>query len=74
MVAPKLMSSMATIMYAPMDRINVLLSDLVAQEKLSYPESQNFLDFAYDLVLDGYSDLEIEDIIITDINQTLKEK
>ena len=65
---------MAIIMYAKMDRINVLLSDLVAQEKLSYPESQNFLDFAYDLVLDGYSDLEIEDIIITDINQTLKEK
>ena len=66
MVAPKLMSSMATIMYAPMDRINVLLSDLVAQEKLSYHESQNFLDFAYDLVLDGYSDLEIENIIIED--------
>ena len=72
MVAPKLMSSMATIMYAPMDRINVLLSDLVAQEKLSYHESQNFLDFAYDLVLDGYSDLEIENIIIEDINHTLE--
>ena len=55
-----------------MDRINVLLSDLVAQEKLSYHESQNFLDFAYDLVLDGYSDLEIENIIIEDINHTLE--
>ncbi len=72
MVAPKLMFSMATIMYAPMDKINVLLSDLVAQKKLSYHESQNFLDFAYDLVLGGYSDLEIENIIIDDINHTLE--
>ena len=71
MVAPKLMFSMATIMYAKMDNINILLADLVEENKLSYNDSQIFLDFAYDLVLDGYSDLEIENIVIEDINQTL---
>ena len=62
---------MATIMYAKMDNINTLLADLVEENKLSYHDSQIFLDFAYDLVLDGYSDLEIENIVIEDINQTL---
>ena len=55
-----------------MDNINILLGDLVAEEKLSYPESQNFLDFAYDLVLDGYSDIEIENIVTSDIKQYLE--
>ena len=54
-----------------MDNINILLADLVEENKLSYNDSQIFLDFAYDLVLDGYSDLEIENIVIEDINQTL---
>ena len=72
MVAPKLMSSMATIMYAKMDEINIALADLIAQEKLSYKESQNLLDFAYELVLDGYNDEEIIKIVRTEINHTLE--
>lgn len=55
-----------------MDNINVYLNLLVERKELSYPDSQIFLDYAYDLVLDGYSDLEIESIIITDINHTLE--
>ena len=57
-----------------MDEINIYLADLVAQEKLSYSESQNFLDFAYDLVLDGCNDEEIARTIKVEINQELEEK
>lgn len=74
MVAPKLMFSMATIMYAKMDEINIVLADLVAQEELSYKESQNLLDFAYELVLDGYNDEEITKIVRTEINHELENK
>jgi len=55
-----------------MDNINIYLSLLVERKELSYPASQIFLDYAYDLALNGYSDLEIENIIITDINHTLE--
>ena len=72
MVAPKLMFSMATIMYAKMDEKNIVLADLVAQEKLSYKDSQNLLDFAYELVLDCYNDEEITKIVFTEINHTLE--
>lgn len=56
-----------------MDDINIYISDLVEQGKLSYAESQIFVDFAHDLVLNGYSDLEIEDIVKKDINQHIKQ-
>ena len=65
---------MATIMYAKMDEINIVLADLVAQEKLSYKESENLLDFAYELVLDGYNDEEIAKIVRTEINHELENK
>ncbi len=55
-----------------MNEVNAYLAELIKQKKLSYHESQIYLDYAYDLVLDGYSDLEIENIIITDINHTLE--
>ncbi len=74
MVAPKLMFLMATIMYVQMDEVNLYLADLIKEKKLSYKESEIFVDFAQDLVLDGYSDIEIENIVIEDINQTLEEK
>lgn len=57
-----------------MDEVNVYLTELVEQKKLSYHESQIYLDYAYDLVLDDYSDLEIENIIITDINEYIEGK
>jgi len=57
-----------------MDEINIVLADLVAQEKLSYKESQNLLDFAYELVLDGYNDEEITKIVRTEINHELENK
>ncbi len=56
-----------------MDAITIYLTDLVKENPLSYHASQIFLDYAYDLVLDGYSDIEIENIIKTDINHTLQE-
>ena len=57
-----------------MDEINIVLADLVTQEKLSYKESQNLLDFAYELVLDGYNDEEITKIVRTEINHELENK
>jgi len=57
-----------------MNEASVYISDLLEENKLSYSEAQIFLDYAYDLVLDGYSDLEIEKLITENINQTLKEK
>ena len=56
-----------------MDSITIYITDLVQENKLSYHDSQIFLDYAYDLVLDGYSDIEIENIVKTDINHTLQE-
>jgi len=55
-----------------MDDINIYISDLVEQKKLSYAESQIFVDFAHDLVLNGYSDLEIEEIVKKDINKHIE--
>ena len=46
-----------------MQEITILLTDLVRQKKLSYPEAQSLLDFAYDLDLNGIEDEEIESII-----------
>ena len=40
----------------------------------SQKESQIFLDYAHDLVLDGSDDEEIEFTIKTEIKQILKEK
>ena len=57
-----------------MDEVITYLTELVEQKKLSYHESQIYLDYAYDLVLDEYSDLEIENIIITDINEHIEGK
>ena len=57
-----------------MDEINIVLADLGAQEKLSYKESENLLDFAYELVLDGYNDEEIAKIVRTEINHELENK
>ena len=74
MVAPKLMFLMTTIMYVQMDEVNIYLTYLINEGKLSHKEAEIFVDFAQDLVLDGYSDLEIENIIIRDINQTLERK
>ena len=74
MVAPKLMFLMATIMYVQMDEVNIYLTDLINEGKLSHKEAEIFVDFAQDLVLDGYSDIEIENIVIEDINQTLERK
>jgi hypothetical protein len=57
-----------------MDEVITYLTELVEQKKLSYHGSQIYLDYAYDLVLDDYSDLEIENIIITDINEYIEGK
>ena len=74
MVAQRLMSWTATIMYAKMDEANLYLSDLIKKNELSYKEGENFVDFAYDLYLNGYNDEEIEYRIKSEIKQLLKEK
>ena len=74
MVAQRLMFWTATIMYAKMDEVNLYLSDLIKKNELSYKEGENFVDFAYDLYLNGYNDEEIEYRIKSEIKQLLKEK
>jgi hypothetical protein len=54
-----------------MNEANVYISNLLEANKLSYSQAQIFLDYAYDLVLDGYSDSEIESMIIKDINKNI---
>ena len=57
-----------------MDEANLYLSDLIKKNELSYKEGENFVDFAYDLYLNGYNDEEIEYRIKSEIKQLLKEK
>ena len=55
-----------------MNEANVYISNLLEANKLSYSQAQILLDYAYDLVLDGYSDSEIESMIIKDINKNIQ--
>ncbi|MBK23491.1 MAG: hypothetical protein CME70_05740 [Halobacteriovorax sp.] len=57
-----------------MNEIIIYLASLVEENKLSQKESQIFLDYAHDLVLDGSDDEEIEFTIKAEIKQILKEK
>lgn len=57
-----------------MNEVNIYLTELVEQKKISYHDAQIYLDYAYDLVLDDYSDLEIENIVKTDIKEYIKLK
>ena len=57
-----------------MDEINVYLAHLIKKNKLSYKEGENFVDFAYDLYLNGENDEEIEFRVKLEIKQLLKEK
>ncbi len=74
MVVLKRMFSMATTMCAKMDEVNLYLADLIKGNKLSYKEGENFVDFAYDLYLNGNNDEEIEFRVKSEIKQLLKEK
>ena len=56
-----------------MQEITILLTDLVRQKKLSHPEAESLLDFAYDLDLNGVEDEEIESIIKKSIKESLYE-
>ena len=55
-----------------MDEVNVYLTDLVAQSKLSYPEAENFLDYAYDLVLNNVNDEEIKSLVTKEITKHIE--
>jgi len=61
-------------MHEIMDEVNIYLADLIKGNKLSYKEGENFVDFAYDLYLNGCNDEEIEVQIKSEIKQLLKEK
>ena len=62
------------VMHEIMDEVNIYLADLIKGNKLSYKEGENFVDFAYDLYLNGCNDEEIEVQIKSEIKQLLKEK
>ena len=55
-----------------MDNINIYLTELVAQKKLSHREAEFFLDYAYDLVLNNVNDEEIKPIITKEINKHIE--
>jgi hypothetical protein len=57
-----------------MDEVTLYLADLIKENKLSYKEGENFVDFAYDLYLNDCNDEEIELQIKSEIKQLLKEK
>jgi uncharacterized membrane-anchored protein len=57
-----------------MDEINIYLADLIKGKRLSYKEAEFFVDFAYDLYLNGNNDEEIEFRVKSEIKQILKEK
>lgn len=57
-----------------MDEVNLYLADLIKGNRLSYKEGENFVDFAYDLYLNGDNDEEIEFRVKSEIKQLLKEK
>ena len=57
-----------------MQEVDIYLAELIHENKLSHKEAQFFVDFAYDLDLDGYDDEEIEFRVKSEIKQKLKEK
>ena len=57
-----------------MQEVDIYLAELIHENKLSHKEAQIFVDFAYDLHLNGENDEEIEFRIKSEIKQILKEK
>ena len=57
-----------------MGEVNIYLTELIEKNKLSYPEAEFFVDFAYDLYLNDTHDDEIEVIVTKEINQKLEDK
>jgi hypothetical protein len=55
-----------------MDEINIYLTELVAQKRLSHREAELFLDYAYDLVLNNVNDGEIEPIITKEVTKHIE--
>ena len=59
-----------------MNEINLYIDDLLKKEEITYTEAQNFLDYAYDLCLDGEDDEEIEsavkELVTEHLNNILK--
>ena len=54
-----------------MNEINIYLTDLVAEGRLTYPEAEIFLDNAYDMVLNDESIGEIESQITQMVEEHL---
>jgi hypothetical protein len=55
-----------------MNEINIYLTDLIAQKRLSFPKAEFFLDFAQDLVLNGCNDEDTESIVTKEINKYIE--
>ena len=57
-----------------MNEVNIYLTDLINEGKLSHKDAEIFLDYAYDLVLNGESEDVVEDLVLAEINKELKER
>ena len=55
-----------------MNEITVYLTGLVVQKKLSHSEAESFLDYAYNLCLNGDDDEEIDSSVRKAIHEHLK--
>jgi len=57
-----------------MEEINIHLTELVDQNKLSYREAEFFVDYAYELCLNDVNDEDIVSIIKKEIKQEIEKK
>ena len=57
-----------------MNEVNIYLTDLINEGKLSHKEAEIFLDYGYDLVLNGEDEDVVEDLVLAEINRELKER
>ena len=56
-----------------MNEINIYLTDLVTEGRLTHPEAEAFMDCAYDMELDNEDDDKIESTITQSVEDFLKE-
>jgi len=55
-----------------MDEVNVYLTELIKEKKLSYREAEFFVDYAYEMCLNNFNDEDIESIVTKEINKHIE--
>tara|TARA_A100001037_G_scaffold267548_1_gene260481 strand:+ start:602 stop:775 length:174 start_codon:yes stop_codon:yes gene_type:complete len=55
-----------------MNEINVYLTDLVTEGRLTHPEAQSFMDWVYDMELNEENEEKIESTVIKAVEEFLE--